>query len=239
VEKILALLAEYDVKATFFMLGSVAEEDPTLSASIVAAGHEMASHGYSHTLVPLLGPNKFRDELSRTADILAKQTGHGPVGFRAPQWSIGPGTAWALDILGKEGYLYDSSCNPLPFVGDPKGRRSPHSIGTGGCAIVEVPPMVTPSPIGNLPTGGGWGFRFFPLGLITHTARTLNRAGQPAVFYLHPREMEAGGPRLNLPPLKSFAAYGTRSDAEGRLRHLLQSFRFCTMRQLVEKWQAA
>lgn len=238
-ERILALLAEYGVKSTFFMLGSLAEEEPSLARHIVEAGHEIASHGFSHTLAPLLGPDKFRDEIRRTAEAIGKQTGCKPVGYRAPQWSIGRGASWALDILGEEGYLYDSSCNPLPFVGDPRGKRSPYSIGITGGTIMEVPPMVTPSPIGNLPTGGGWGFRFFPLRLITHTVGTLNKAGNPAVFYLHPREMEANGPRLSLPPLKSFAAYGTRTDAEGRLRHLLQTFRFCTMKQLVEKWEAA
>lgn len=239
VERILAILAEYHVKATFFILGSVAEEEPTLAGDIVRAGHEIASHGYSHTLVPLLGPNSFRDEIRRTAEIIGSQTGCRPVGFRAPQWSIGSGTPWAVDILGEEGYLYDSSYNPLPFVGNPKGPRTPFAIATSVGTIVEVPPMVTPSPIGNLPTGGGWGFRFFPLGLITHTARRLNNGGLPAVFYLHPREMDASGPRLSLPPLKSFAAYGPRSGAERRLRHLLQSFRFVTIRQLVEKWEAA
>jgi len=239
VERILAILAEYHIKATFFMLGSVAEEEPTLAGDIVRGGHEIASHGYSHTLVPRLGPNSFRDEIRRTAEVIGRQTGCKPVGFRAPQWSIGPGTPWAVDILQEEGYLYDSSYNPLPFVGDRKGPRTPFAIATTGGSIVEVPPMVTPSPIGNLPTGGGWGFRFFPLGLIAHTARKLNNGGVPAVFYLHPREMDPSGPRLSLPPLKSFAAYGTRSDAEGRLRHLLQSLKFCTMRQLVEKWEAA
>ncbi|WP_243373143.1 polysaccharide deacetylase family protein [Geotalea sp. SG265] len=239
VERILTLLAEYDVKATFFMLGSVAEEEPALTGDIVNAGHEIASHGYSHTLVPLLGPDKFRDELRRTAEIIGHQTGCRPMGFRAPQWSVNGNTPWALDILHEEGYRYDSSCNPLPFVGDPRGARNPYSIATSGGAIIEVPPMVTPSLFGNLPTGGGWGFRFFPLGVIVRTARTLNQAGKPAVFYLHPREMDPSGPRLDLPALQAFAAYGTRTDAEGRLRHLLQTFRFCTMKQLVETWEVA
>ena len=238
IERILAMLAEFGVKATFFMLGSVAEEEPLLVPMIVAAGHEVSSHGYSHTLVPLLGPKGFRDEIRRTAEIIGMQAGCKPAGFRAPQWSLGPETPWALDILHEEGYLYDSSYNPLPFVGDRRGTRTPFSIATSGGIIFELPPMVTPSPICNLPTGGGWGFRFFPLSMISRTVKKLNDAGRPAVLYLHPREMEAFGPRLRLSPLKSFAAYGTRSDAEGRLRHLLQNFRFRTMRQLVATWES-
>jgi len=239
VDMILALLAEYSVKATFFMLGKVAEEEPSIAADIAKEGHEIASHGYSHTLLPLLEPAEFRDEIRKTSEVIYRQTGYKIVGFRAPQWSIGPATPWALDILHEEGYLYDSSCNPLHFVGDSKGPRTLFAIQTKGGRIVEVPPMVTPLPVCNLPTGGGWGFRLFPLAIITSTARRLNNAGAPAVFYLHPREMEADGPRLKLPPLKSFAAYGTRSDIKDRLRHILQTFSFCTMRQLVENWEPA
>ena len=237
-EAILRMLAEFEVTATFFVLGSVAEAEPSLVPEIVAAGHEVASHGYSHTLVPLLGAQLFRDEIRRTGEIIERQSGCRPVGFRAPQWSLGSVTPWAPDILQEEGYLYDSSYNPLPFVGNSRGPRVPFSIKTGGGPLLEIPPMVTPSPLGNLPTGGGWGFRFFPLSMIRRTIGKLNDGGKPAVLYLHPREMEAFGPRLRLSPLKSFAAYGTRSDAEGRLRYLLQNFRFRTMRQLVATWES-
>ncbi|HEY3309919.1 MAG TPA: polysaccharide deacetylase family protein [Desulfuromonadaceae bacterium] len=238
-ERILDLLTEYDVKATFFMLGSVAQEEPTLVASIVAAGHEIASHGYSHTLTPLLGPKLFQEEIHRTAAIIGYQSGCCPAGFRAPQWSLSRDTGWALDILKKEGYEYDSSFNPLPFVGDSRGQLIPFEIMTRNGPILEIPPLVTPFPLTNLPTGGGWGFRFFPLALIERTVKSLNAAGRPAVFYLHPREMEAFGPRLKLSPWKSFAAYGTRTDAAARLRHLLQKFRFRPLRELVKTWKNA
>lgn len=236
---ILALLAAFDVKATFFVLGALAAEEPTMVPSIVGAGHEVSSHGYSHTLIPRLGPEQFRDELRRTEQVIGMQGGVKPLGFRAPQWSMGVQTRWAMDILQEEGYVYDSSCNPLPFVGDRHGHRTPFLIETSTGHLVEMPPMVTPSPLGNLPTGGGWGFRLFPLWLIRRTITQLNDAGMPAVVYLHPREMDAGSPRLSLPPLKSFAAYGPRSDAAGRLRELLAHFTFCPLGQLVTKWQSA
>ena len=240
VERILALLAEFGVRATFFVLGSVAEEEPSLVAMIAAAGHEVASHGYSHRLVADLGPELFRDELRRTGDILERQSGRRPVGFRAPQWSISAtATPWALAILREEGYRYDSSCTPLPIVGDARGPRVPFVVETPAGPLLEIPPMVTPSVLGNLPTGGGWGFRFFPLAMIAGTVAGLNAAGKPAVIYLHPREMEPDGPRLRLSLVREFAAYGPRTNPERRLRHLLQRFSFGTLRQLEEQWEPA
>jgi polysaccharide deacetylase family protein (PEP-CTERM system associated) len=215
IERILRLLAEYEVRATFFVLGSVAEEDPLLVPLIAAQGHEIASHGYSHTPARQLGPEAFRDELRRTGEILERQGGRRPVGFRAPQWSLGEDCRWAFEILREDGYRYDSSMNPLPFVGDRNGPRFPFALGAGPGKLLEIPPMVTPSPMGNLPTGGGWGFRFFPRRWIRGTMNGYTRPGAPAVLYLHPREMEADGPRLALSPLRRFAVYGTRKDAAG------------------------
>jgi peptidoglycan-N-acetylglucosamine deacetylase len=238
-EQILALLEEYQVRATFFVLGSIAEQDPSLVPLIAAAGHEIASHGYSHTLVPLLGPVAFRDEVRRSSQIIAEQSGQLPVGFRAPQWSLGPSAPWAVEILQQEGCLYDSSFNPLPFVGNRLGPRAPFTIETCGGSLLELPPLVTPSLIGNLPTGGGWGFRFFPLSLIRRSVKKLNENGNPAVLYLHPREMDPFGPRLPLSPLQSFVSYGPRSDASGRLRELLGDFSFKTLKELAASWQSA
>jgi polysaccharide deacetylase family protein (PEP-CTERM system associated) len=237
IEKILSLFAEFDVRATFFVLGSVAEIEPMLVPMIAAAGHEIASHGYSHRLVPQLGPQRFRDEVRRTGEILERQSGMRPIGFRAPQWSLGDSVPWAFDILHDEEYLYDSSLNPLPFVGNRSGSRVPFKRQAGGGGILEIPPMVTPSPLGNLPVGGGWGFRFFPVRMINGTIQQLNKSGFPAVLYLHPREMEANGPRLKLPPFRAFVVYGPRTDAGKRLRYLLERFRFGTLRQLVEQWE--
>ncbi|MEA5113297.1 MAG: polysaccharide deacetylase family protein [Geobacteraceae bacterium] len=239
VEKILSLLAEYDVAATFFVLGSLAEDDPTLVPMIAEAGHEIASHGYSHRLLTRLGPDEFRHELKLTGDIIKRQTGRRPAGFRAPQWSLKMTDSWAYDILHDEGYLYDSSLNPLPLVGDGSGPLFPFGVRNGKVDMVELPPMVTPTAAGNLPTGGGWGFRFFPLRMIRSTIRRYNHSGAAAILYLHPREMESDGPRLPLPPLRKFATYGPRTEAGGRLRNLLENFRFQTMEQLASSWQSA
>lgn len=232
-DRILELLAEYDVKATFFVLGTVAADEPELIRRIAAEGHEVASHGWSHSLLHELTPEQFREELSRTAGLLEELSGSRPIGFRAPQWSVSARTPWAHDILAEMGYRYDSSMNPLPLIGNRNGSMVPFSIGTAGGAIREIPPMVTPTMFGNMPTGGGWGFRFFPARMIMRTIDRLNCSGHPAVIYIHPREFDPGGPRLPLSPLAAFAAYGTRADALPRVRRLLEKFTFKPLRELL------
>lgn len=232
-ERILALLQELEVKATFFVLGCVAEAVPGLVERIAGDGHEIASHGWSHSLVHDLTPDQFRRELEQTEEVLQLLSGKRPVGFRAPQWSVSQRTPWVHGILAERGYRYDSSMTPLAFIGDPGGSRIPYPVHTVHGAIWEIPPLVSPTWFGNLPTGGGWGFRFFHHGMVEGTIRELNAAGQPGVLYLHPRDVDPGGPRLKLPPLKGFVAYGLRNDARYRLRPLLENFRFTTLNELV------
>ena len=233
-ERILKLLDEYGVKATFFVLGSVAAAEPELITHIAGGGHEIASHGWSHRLIHQLTPDQFRDELAQTEDIIQGQAGNLPVGFRAPQWSVSGRTPWVHDILAERGYRYDSSLSPLPFIGDRQGLRVPYRISTAGGELCEFPPLVTPTWFGNLPTGGGWGFRFFPIALVEHTVERLNAAGNPAVLYLHPRDVDPEGPRLRLPSLNRFAAYGIRNDAMPRVRRLLERFRFTSLEEIVD-----
>ena len=237
-EKLLSLFAEYKVRATFFVLGCVAEALLGLVSQIAAEGHEIASHGYSHKMIRALDRFSFREEVRRTGDILEGQSGQKTIGFRAPQWSLSAATPWAFDILHEEGYRYDSSCSPLPFVGNPAGPREPYKVKVQQGVLWEIPPMVTPSPFCNLPTGGGWGLRFFPLGIISKSIRAMNMTGAPAVLFVHPRELDPSGPRLRLSPLKSFTAYGPRTDVMGRLAYLLSQYRFGTLKDMVDHWES-
>lgn len=235
---VLALLRSCGVRGTFFVLGSLARRFPELAPRIVDAGHELASHGWSHRLVSELSPQEFSDELLQTADLLEQQTGQRPQGFRAPRWSLSrQSTSWAFEILVQQGYRYDSSLTPLAMIGDPAGPRLPHRIETETGGLWEIPPLVTPTPLGNLPTGGGWGFRFFPQRLIHWTMRTYQRQASPGVLFLHPRELDPQGPRLRLGLLQEFVAYGPRSSAAGRLMDVLQSFTFAPLGELVDTWQ--
>ncbi len=239
IDKLLTLLANHEAKATFFVLGCVAQALPRLVPQIAAAGHEIASHGFSHRLVTELDPHGFRDELRRTRAILESQSGQKIAGFRAPRWSLSSATPWAFEILKEEGYRYDSSQTPLPFIGNPQGSRSPHRMELPAGSLWEIPPMVTPTIFGNMPTGGGWGLRFFPQWVVRRTIRDLNRAGAPAVMFIHPRELDPSGPRLRLGPLRNFAAYGPRTDVTERIDDLLRRFHFGTLLGMVEQWESA
>ncbi|MEI6209123.1 MAG: polysaccharide deacetylase family protein [Desulfuromonadales bacterium] len=237
--RLLDLFDELGIRATFFMLGSVAVAEPGLAVSIVKRGHEIASHGYSHQLVYCLKPEQFRDEVVRTSDLIASQTGKAPVGFRAPQWSLGKRTPWAFEILAREGYRYDSSCSPLAFVGDANGSTVPYLISTDAGNLWEIPPLVITTGLGNLPAGGGWGLRFFPLWMILRSMSLAHAAGHPALFFLHPRDMDPDGPRLDLPLLKKFAAYGTRSDVTSVIRRLSAAGTSMPLQEVVETWPSA
>lgn len=237
--RLLDLFDELGIRGTFFMLGAVAAARPELASRIAARGHEVASHGYSHRLVYELTPEIFQDEIVRTGDLIAQQTGIPPVGFRAPQWSLGERTPWAFEILSSEGYLYDSSCTPLQFIGNPRSSLSPYRLTTASGNMWEIPPLVTPTHLGNLPSGGGWGLRLFPMKTILKGVSNAHSNGHPAVFFLHPREIDPDGPRLHLPIIKRFAAYGTRSDVAPVIRRLALTGTSIPLRKLVESWPSA
>ncbi|MSN24247.1 MAG: DUF3473 domain-containing protein [Geobacter sp.] len=236
---LLDLFDELDIRGTFFMLGVVAEAIPKLASRIAARGHEVASHGYSHQLVYEMTPEVFKEEVIRTGDLIAGQTGRAPVGFRAPQWSLGKFTPWAFEILAGEGYLYDSSCTPLPFIGNAKGPMSPYQILTTAGNLWEIPPLVTPTRFGNLPSGGGWGLRLLPVKTILEGVRNAHSSGNPAVCFLHPRDVDVDGPRLKLSLIKSFAAYGTRSSAMPVIRRLAMSGTSIPLLEMVKSWPSA
>jgi len=237
IEKILALFDKNQCKATFFVLGSVAEAIPELVPMIAEKGHEIASHGWSHKLVTTLRPDEFRREVEHTADILEYQMGQRPVGFRAPRWSLcREKTPWAFEILAELGYRYDSSLTPLAAIGNASGPLYPHKIDTSCGPLWEIPPLVTSTQLGNLPTGGGWGFRFFPYLLVERTLHKYSDMGQPGVFFVHPRELDPEGPRIRLGILQSFLAYGLKQSSEERLMQLLRSFKFSTLKDMVSLW---
>ena len=235
--KILALLSLVKVKATFFVLGFIAERHPGLIEEIAGAGHEVASHGYSHRRVYSLSQDLFLQDLRRTTEILSRITGKAVRGYRAPEWSIRADSLWALDLLQSEGYEYDSSRAPLLVIGDQKTPRVPHRLDVEGGCLWEFPPLVGKTPLVNLPLGGGWGLRVFPYSWVRAAVRQLNERGQPAVLFFHPREFDAAGPRINLPWPRGFTLYARLERTGPRLNQLLREFRFTTLSAVLETFR--
>jgi len=227
--KILNIFGKNGVKATFFILGMVAENYPDLVKHIQSAGHEIATHGYSHRRVYTMTPEAFRADLKKSLDMLYRITGSHAKGYRAPEWSIRDDSLWALDILKQEGFEYDSSMAPLPVIGNPDYSTIPHRLRLRNGYLWEFPPFVVPTPIVNFPMGGGWGLRIFPYTLIRFFIRKLNHQGQPALIFLHPREFDIHNPRVKLPLSKQFVLRARIERTEKRLTRLLNDFSFTSI----------
>ena len=227
-ERLLTLLETSNIKATFFVLGWVAERFPGLVRRIVREGHELASHGYEHRLVYSQTPREFRNDLRR-ARVALEQAGGCPVlGYRAPSYSIVNRSLWALDVLIEEGYAYDSSIYPIRHdrYGIPEWRRDVHRIDRGGGSIWELPGSTVRLGTTNLPFGGGGYFRLLPYAWTRYGIARLNAAGHPAIFYLHPWEIDPEQPRIQAGRLSMLRHYWNLSRTEPRLKRLLGQFLF-------------
>ena len=224
------------VKATFFVLGWVAERFPKLVPEIVRQGHEIASHGYGHQLVYTLTENQFREDVRTARKILQDQSGQTVIGYRAPSFSIVKQTSWAHRILVEEGYTYDSSVFPIyhDLHGNPDAPREIHTIETEAGRIIEFPPAVITRFGNNIPTGGGGYFRFFPYFITARWLKKINRLGQPFVFYIHPWEIDPDQPRIPGASLKSrFRHYLNLKHTANRLQKLFRDFEFTTVREII------
>jgi polysaccharide deacetylase family protein (PEP-CTERM system associated) len=236
--RLLELFAETGVTATFFVLGWVAERIPRLVSQIGAAGHEIASHGSAHRLIYDQTRAAFREDVRRSKHVLEDSAGVEVQGFRAPSYSVTPRTLWALDILIEEGYRYDSSIFPIHHdrYGIPESARHPFSVTRPAGSLIEVPASTIRWGPLNLPVGGGGYFRLLPYGWTQWGINRLNhREGMPAVFYLHPWEIDPDQPRLPAGRLGRIRHYRNLDKTEDRLRALLRDFRFGPMRALVDQ----
>lgn len=234
--EIVALLARHKVKATFFVLGWVAERFPRLVKEIQAEGHEVASHGFSHERVCDQTPEVFRHDLRQSKQLLESLTGEKVLGYRAPTYSITKDNEWALDILIEEGFVYDSSFFPFRYQsnGLPKTKRYPHSIERKGKTLWEFPVSGLDLAGTNLPFSGGGYFRLCPYSLVKHGIKAINSTGNPAMVYIHPWEIDPGQPRFRLPPLASFRHYYGLARTEKKLERLLADAKFMSIRDFME-----
>jgi polysaccharide deacetylase family protein (PEP-CTERM system associated) len=231
------LLAEFDVKGTFFILTWNAERHPELVEEIAAGGHEIATHGYSHRLVYEQGRDLYRQDLERSISTLERIIGCPPRGYRAPSFSVTSRSMWALDVMLESGLEWDSSIFPVrdSLYGVPGALRFPFVIHSAGERRLVEFPMTTAQFGGrNLPLGGGAYLRLLPYAYMRWGMRRVNREGEAAIVYLHPWEIDPEQPRLQSRGKRGLSTHYVNLHAmENKLRRLLSDFSFAPVSQVL------
>ncbi|MSN27142.1 MAG: DUF3473 domain-containing protein [Geobacter sp.] len=237
--RILDNLDAFNIKATFFVLGWVAERLPELVREIHQRGHEVACHGYGHELIYAIGPERFRDDIRRSKAILEDQCGVRVNGYRAPSYSITKKSSWALEILIEEGFSYDSSIFPVlhDTYGIPDAKRFPHEIETQSGIIKELPLSTLPLKFGkwryNLPIAGGGYLRLLPAPLVAQAIHYVNDCEkQPVIIYFHPWEIDPAQPRIRSCIKSRFRHYLNLGRMELKINYLLKKINFGSIQEL-------
>jgi polysaccharide deacetylase family protein (PEP-CTERM system associated) len=238
VKKILDLFRANDTKATFFVLGWVADHFPDVVKMIDADGHEIATHGYYHNLITNMTPSQFEEDLEKSLLAIGKHTRQKIIGHRASNFTIVESTLWALEILAKYGIEYDSSIFPIKRERYGISRypnRLPHMMEfANGGRLKEVP--LSTLGLGNklLPISGGGYLRLYPYRVTDRYIEQKNLRGLPAMVYFHPWEMDTEQKRLNVGPLKAFQHYINLDSTEWKISRLLERFFFTSIRENLE-----
>ena len=235
-ERLLDILDRERVRATFFILGWVAERHPALVREIASLGHEIACHGYGHRMIQHLSRGEFEHDVTRAKRALEDAVGRSVLGYRAPTFSIMRATLWSLDVLVEAGFRYDSSIFPVVHdrYGIPDAPRFPHRLkAPGGGEITEFP-MSTMTILGRrLPVAGGGYFRIFPYRVTRRAIGRINGERQPAMVYLHPWEIDPEQPRIPVGPLTRFRHLVNVGKTESRLRRLLGELSFAPAAEVL------
>ena len=233
---LLGLLEDAGVRGTFFLLGPIALEYPELVRRIAAAGHELGCHGWSHDLIYTLSPGRFEEETRRARGVLSDLTGIEVTAYRAAYFSITRQSFWALEVLARLGFRYDSSIFPVYNwrYGIPDFDPRPQLIQTPSGTIFELPISVRTVLGRRLPVSGGAYFRLYPYALTRANFRASEAAGCPAVFYLHPWELDPDHPRTSFYWKARFTHYVNLAATRPRLRRLLRDFRFRPLGEVLE-----
>ena len=237
IQKILNMLDETNIKATFFVVGYVAEHHPELIEEIKDGGHEIATHGYSHTSIKKQTPSEFEEDLLKSVRILEKIAKDKIRGHRACEFSIDEKTAWAINILKKNGLKYDSSVFPVKthLYGVPDAPLYPYHISSSNIKIdnpdedfLEFPLSVYKIPIvnKNIPIAGGFYLRLFPYCFIKHAMKKINKMGQPAIVYIHPWEFDSKQSRIKE---LEWHHYYRLDSTERKFKKLLKDFKFSSI----------
>lgn len=239
-DAVLALFDEAGIRATFFILGWIAERYPALIRRIAGAGHEIASHGYDHRRVFTFTSDAFRQDLKRSRQLIEDTSGQKVTGYRAPSFSIDTRTPWAHIVLAEEGYAYSSSVAPVrhDHYGWPEAPRFAF-MPVAGSDLVELP--VTTARLGGriVAAGGGGFFRLLPYGFSKWAIRQVNGEGRPAIIYFHPWEIDEAQPRVAEAPWRSkFRHYSRLSAMARKLRKLAADFHWTRVDELLEQERA-
>lgn len=239
-DRLIELFDEAGVRGTFFVLGWVAERFPRLVQRIAAAGHELASHGFWHRLVYEITPDAFREDLTRARDAIEQAAGVAVTTYRAPSFSIGPRSLWALEILAELGFTVDSSIFPIRHdrYGMPEARLEPHRLATTAGTLTEFPPSVWQLGRFNLPIAGGGYFRLYPLSVTLRGIAAVAARQRPFMFYLHPWEVDPEQPPIrNVDWKRRWRHTVGLRRTETKLRGLLKSVRFDTLSATLAEFQ--
>lgn len=231
--RLLALLRDHDVQATFFVLGYVADRHPDLVAEVADAGHEIGVHGYYHRFVYKLTPDEFAAELDNCMAALERITGAQPQGHRAPYFSINAKTGWAFEILASRGFIYDSSVFPTRnmLYGFPGAPRFPYGI--EGTPMIEFPATTLRWAGVNWPVAGGFYNRLLPYRIIETGVRQANAQGQPAILYIHPWELDTEQRYGEVTLRERITHYHGRRQLANKLHRLFETFRFGPLGSLL------
>lgn len=235
-DQILETVAAAGVRATFFMLGWVAERHPQITPKIAAAGHEVACHSFWHRRVDQMTPSEFRDDTRRTMELLEQQAGQPVIGYRAPSFSITPGAEWAMDVLLELGFKYDASLFPAPrgHGGYPCQQQVHDFTATpSGKPIRELPMSILKWGRWKLAFSGGGYLRLLPEWLIRRGFDAFEQANTPVVVYLHPRDFAPDCPRVPMPPHRRFKSYVGLGTTQRKLEMLLNNYKFDTCARIA------
>ena len=230
--RLLEILDSYQVKGTFFVLGWLAERNPNLVKQIYDAGHEIASHGYEHTMVTKLTQGEFRKDIRKSKKILESITKSLIKGYRAPTFSIVEKTSWAYDILLDEGFLYSSSVFPAwhDRYGWPKFGNHPRIMARNGKDVIwEVPMSVGIIGPLKIPFGGGGYLRAYPLFFSKFLVNNIRKREQPLVLYIHPWELDNQLPKVNAPFRTKLRHYQGIINMKNKVKYLLSELKFATV----------
>lgn len=235
--KLLDMFSEKNIKATFFVLGWVADREPELVKEIHRQGHEVASHGYSHQLIYNQSQKVFKEETIKSKKLLEDLIGEKVLGYRAASYSITKRNLWALDVLAEAGFVYDSSIFPIRHdrYGIADAKTIPHKLATpNGGELIEFPLTTRRIAKMNIPVAGGGYFRLYPYFLTRHFLKAVNKKqDEQFVFYLHPWEVDPQQPRIEASWFSKFRHYNNLEKCESRLNNLIDDFPFATMKSVL------